>query len=63
MILALIHAASGALEAGHGSEKQIETALTRTVLGAVGSYPTPARSAARDDDPSGHGTANVSAEA
>jgi AcrR family transcriptional regulator len=63
MILALIHAASGALEAGHGSEKQIETALTRTVLGAVGSYPTPARSAARGDNPSGHGTANFSAEA
>jgi len=44
MILALIHAASGALEAGHGSETQIETALIPTVLGAVGSFPTPARS-------------------
>ena len=44
MILALIHAASAALEAGHGSDRQIETALIPTVLGAVGSSATPARS-------------------
>jgi AcrR family transcriptional regulator len=36
MILALIHAASGALESGHGSAQQIESALIATVLGAVG---------------------------
>ena len=36
MILALIHAASGVLEAGHGSAQQIESALIATVLGALG---------------------------
>jgi TetR/AcrR family transcriptional regulator, mexCD-oprJ operon repressor len=36
MILALIHAASGALEAGHDPPEQIESALIATVLGAVG---------------------------
>jgi AcrR family transcriptional regulator len=36
MILALIHAASAALQAGHGSSEQIEAALVATVLGAVG---------------------------
>jgi hypothetical protein len=35
MILALVHAASGALDAGHGSPEQIESALIATVLGAV----------------------------
>jgi AcrR family transcriptional regulator len=39
MILALIHAASGALEAGHGSDQEIEAALVATVLGAVGAAP------------------------
>jgi AcrR family transcriptional regulator len=39
MILALIHAASGALEAGHGTPEQIETALVATVLGAVSRLP------------------------
>jgi AcrR family transcriptional regulator len=39
MILALIHAASAALQAGHGSPEQIELALVATVLGAVGSHP------------------------
>jgi AcrR family transcriptional regulator len=37
MILALIHAASGALDAGHGTPETIEPALVATVLGAVGS--------------------------
>ena len=37
MILALIHAASAELRAGHGSPEQIEAALVATVLGAVGS--------------------------
>jgi hypothetical protein len=36
MILALIHAASGTLQAGHGTPEQIEPALIATVLGAVG---------------------------
>jgi len=36
MILALIHAASGTLRAGHGTPEQIEPALVATVLGAVG---------------------------
>ncbi len=40
MVLALIHAASGALEAGHGSQQQIESALIPTVLGAIGNLPT-----------------------
>ena len=40
MILALIHAASGALETGHGSEAEIGAALVATVLGAVGAAPT-----------------------
>ncbi len=35
MILALIHAASGTLQAGHGTPEQIESALVATVLGAV----------------------------
>jgi TetR/AcrR family transcriptional repressor of mexCD-oprJ operon len=39
MILALIHAASGALQAGHGTPDQIEKALVATVLGAVGGVP------------------------
>ncbi len=43
MVLALIHAASGALEAGHGSQLQIEAALIPTVLGAIGSHPTTAK--------------------
>ena len=43
MVLALIHAASGALEAGHGSQQQIESALIPTVLGAVGTLPTPTK--------------------
>jgi TetR/AcrR family transcriptional regulator, mexCD-oprJ operon repressor len=37
MILALIHAASGAIDAGHGTPEEIEAALVATVLGAVGS--------------------------
>src|SRR4051794_31884012 len=37
MILALIHAASGASDAGHGTPEEIESALVATVLGAVGS--------------------------
>jgi AcrR family transcriptional regulator len=37
MILALIHAASGAVDAGHGTPEEIESALVATVLGAVGS--------------------------
>ena len=37
MILALIHAASGALDAGHGTPDEIEPALVATVIGAVGS--------------------------
>jgi AcrR family transcriptional regulator len=36
MVLALVHAASGALQAGHGTPEQIEPALIATVLGAVG---------------------------
>jgi AcrR family transcriptional regulator len=36
MILALIHAASAALQAGHGAPEDIEAALVATVLGAVG---------------------------
>jgi AcrR family transcriptional regulator len=36
MILALVHAASGALDAGHGTPEAIEPALVATVLGAVG---------------------------
>src|SRR5689334_9562956 len=36
MVLALIHAASGALQAGHGTPQAIESALVATVLGAVG---------------------------
>ena len=36
MILALIHAASAQLQAGHGTPQQIETALVATVLGALG---------------------------
>jgi hypothetical protein len=36
MVLALIHAASGALEGGHSSPEEIEAALIPTVLGAVG---------------------------
>ena len=36
MIVALIHAASSELAAGHGSHEQIESALVATVLGAVG---------------------------
>jgi AcrR family transcriptional regulator len=35
MTLALIHAASAQLHAGHGSPEQIESALVATVLGAV----------------------------
>ena len=35
MILALIHAASGVLDAGHGTPEAIEPALVATVLGAV----------------------------
>jgi AcrR family transcriptional regulator len=35
MILALIHAASGALDAGHGTPEAIEPALVATVLGAI----------------------------
>jgi len=41
MVLALIHAASGALQAGHGTPEQIESALVATVLGAVGVRPRP----------------------
>ena len=37
MILALVHAASGVLDAGHGTPETIEPALVATVLGAVGS--------------------------
>jgi len=37
MILALIHAASGELQAGHDPPEQIESALVATVLGAIGS--------------------------
>ena len=36
MLLALIHAASAELHAGHGSAERIEAALVATVLGAVG---------------------------
>jgi AcrR family transcriptional regulator len=36
VILALIHTASGRLQAGHGTPEQIESALVATVLGAVG---------------------------
>jgi hypothetical protein len=36
MILALIHAASAALQAGHSSPEEIESALIATALGAVG---------------------------
>jgi AcrR family transcriptional regulator len=36
VILALIHTASGTLQAGHGTPEQIESALVATVLGAVG---------------------------
>ena len=36
MVLALIHAASGTLQAGHGTPEAIESALVATVLGAVG---------------------------
>ena len=35
MILALIHAASGVLETGHGTDQEIGAALVATVLGAV----------------------------
>jgi AcrR family transcriptional regulator len=37
MILALIHAASAVIDAGHGTPEEIESALVATVLGAVGS--------------------------
>jgi AcrR family transcriptional regulator len=36
VVLALIHAASGTLQAGHGTPEAIESALVSTVLGAVG---------------------------
>jgi AcrR family transcriptional regulator len=36
VVLALIHAASGTLQAGHGTAEAIESALVSTVLGAVG---------------------------
>ncbi len=36
VVLALVHTASGALQAGHGTAAQIESALVETVLGAVG---------------------------
>jgi hypothetical protein len=35
MIVALIHAASGVIDAGHGTPEEIEPALVATVLGAV----------------------------
>jgi hypothetical protein len=35
-VLALVHTASGTLQAGHGTPDQIESALVETVLGAVG---------------------------
>lgn len=35
MILALVHAASGEVDAGHGTPEEIESALVATVLGAV----------------------------
>jgi AcrR family transcriptional regulator len=36
VVLALVHTASGTLQAGHGTPDQIESALVETVLGAVG---------------------------
>src|SRR3954447_20875451 len=36
VVLALVHTASGTLQAGHGTPEQIESALIATVLGAVG---------------------------
>ena len=36
MLLAIVHAGSGELRAGRGSEEEIEAALVETVLGAVG---------------------------
>jgi AcrR family transcriptional regulator len=36
VVLALIHTASGTLQAGHGTADAIESALVPTVLGAVG---------------------------
>ena len=39
VIVALIHAASGAIDAGHGTPEEIEPALVATVLGAVGARP------------------------
>jgi AcrR family transcriptional regulator len=36
VVLALVHTASGTLQAGHGTAEQIESALVATVLGAVG---------------------------
>jgi AcrR family transcriptional regulator len=40
MLLALVHAASGELRAGRLPEAEIEAALLRTVLGAVGDGPS-----------------------
>ena len=40
VIVALVHTASGALQAGHGTPEQIESALVATVLGAVGARTT-----------------------
>src|SRR5215203_2627210 len=37
VVLALIHTASGTLQAGHATPQAIESALVATVLGAVGS--------------------------
>ena len=36
VVLALVHTASGTLQAGHATPEQIESALVATVLGAVG---------------------------
>ena len=36
VVLALVHTASGTLQAGHGTPEAIESALVATVLGAVG---------------------------
>ena len=43
MILALIHAASGEIDAGGASPAEIESALVATVLGAVGVHPAVSR--------------------
>ena len=43
MILALIHAASGEIDAGGASPAEIEPALVATVLGAVGVHPAVSR--------------------